>query len=49
MKLVRNEKGLKFNDLKPFLSIVPHLRELSNQEKEDLMLIFKLKLLIAQI
>jgi hypothetical protein len=28
---------------------VPHLRELSNQEKEDLSLIFKLKLLIVKM
>jgi hypothetical protein len=26
MKLVRNEKGFKFNDLKPFLFFVPRTR-----------------------
>jgi hypothetical protein len=30
-------------------AFVPHVRELSNQEKQDLGLIFKLKLLIIKI
>ncbi|MBO9201588.1 MULTISPECIES: hypothetical protein [Niastella] len=33
---------------KAFSFFVPHLRELSNQEKEELILIFKLKLVIAK-
>jgi hypothetical protein len=48
MKLDRNEKGFKFNDLKPFLFFVSHLRELSNQEIEELNLIYKLKSHLAK-
>ena len=45
----QNEKGFKSNDLKPFLFFVPHIRELSNQEKEELSLIYKLRPMMCLI
>lgn len=31
MKLIRNEKGFKFNDLKPFLFFLPSSGKIPNQ------------------